>query len=61
MIKKYYRNSKPVDINDVQHPFRKMAIRIIEEVVEVYTGINIEGVDYYKMEDDIVALLSNLE
>lgn len=48
------------NIENADHPLRQMAIRIIEEVVEVHTGRVISGETYYKMEDDIVALLSNL-
>jgi hypothetical protein len=56
-----------IELWDAEHPLRKMAIRIIEEVVEpqIYAfsgnsnGLN--GEAYYKVEDDLVALLSNLE
>ncbi len=40
---------------------RDMAIRILDEVVEIHTGLSLPVTTYQKMEDDIVALLSNLE
>lgn len=61
-MKKNTKQSK-VELWDAEHPLRKMAIRIIEEVIEPKycpeKGLN--GEAYYKMEDDLVALLSNLE
>lgn len=52
-----------IELWDASHPLRKIAIRIIEEAIEPRfcpeRGMN--GEDYYKMEDDLVALLSNLE
>lgn len=52
-----------IKIDDASHPLRQMAIRIIEEVIEPKfcpdRGLN--GESYYKMEDDLVALMSNLD
>ena len=50
-----------IELWDAQHPLRQMAIRIIEEVIEREVGHGLQGERYYKIEDDLVALLSNLE
>ena len=50
-----------IELWDAEHPLRKMAIRIIEEVIEPVLGRGLQGEKYYKIEDDLVALLSNLE
>lgn len=51
------------DINDAQHPTRQKAIRIIEEIIEPLLGkrgddVGLEGEEYYRVEDDLVALIN---
>ena len=57
------KHKTKIELWDAQHPLRQMAIRIIEEAIEPMfcPDDGLEGEDYYKMEDDLVALLSNLE
>ena len=50
-----------IELWDAEHPLRKISIRIIEEVIEPVLGRGLQGEKYYKIEDDLVALLSNLE
>jgi len=45
------------DINNADHPLRKKAIRIIEEVIEPLVGKNINGEEYYGLEDNITEIL----
>lgn len=48
---------KSLDITDAQHPFRQLAIRIIEDALEPVYGSGIQGEKYYELEDAIVSLL----
>lgn len=57
----YDMNSKITDYNDEHHPFRVMARRIIEEVVEIQLGTFLTSSGSKRMENDITALLTNLE
>ncbi len=58
----YDMSSNITDLNDPNHPLRVMAKRIIEEVVVFYLPIEDEfGRDRDRIENDIVALLSNLD
>ncbi len=62
-----------IELWDAEHPLRQMSIRIIEEVIEpLFMSKDMEEIKemidnglenevYYKTEDDLVALLSNLE
>ena len=50
-----------LNINDNRHPYRILAKRIIGEVVEIQTGTFLSVLESKRMEDDIVALLTNLE
>lgn len=55
------KQKNKIELWDAFHPLRQMAIRIIEEVIEPLTGKEMNGENYYKIEDDLVALMSNLE
>ena len=57
----YDMNSKINDLNNKNHPYRVMANRIIDEVVEFNIEESIPNYKKERMVDDIVALLSNLE
>jgi len=46
------------NIYDAQHPARQQAIRIIEGVIEPFLGHDIDGEDYYDLEDGIVKVLT---
>jgi hypothetical protein len=59
-IEKITQKSLEQDKNNAEHPYRTTARKIIEEVIEPYTG-SLDGERYYQMEDDIVALLDNLK
>ena len=50
------------DINNADHPFRQIAIHIIEEIIEPLLGkrgddVGLEGEEYYDTEDSIVKLI----
>lgn len=52
------------DQANADHPYRHTAIHIIEEIIEPLLGSRgdddgLNGEEYYKIEDDIVALLDN--
>ena len=51
---------KKIDIYDAQHPLRQKAIKIIEQVIEPFTGgRTIKGEKYYNLEDKITLILAN--
>jgi hypothetical protein len=49
-----------ISLNDAEHPYRKLAIRLIEEAIEPIfrpsKGLN--GNIYYQMEDKLVEIIS---
>lgn len=51
---------KQTNLNKSDHPLRVMARRIIDEVVEIHIGSFFTREQSKRMEDDIVALLTNL-
>ena len=59
-MRKTTNKKQKVGINDADHPLRKKAIQIIEEVIEPMflpdEGIN--GDAYYTLEDAIVSILN---
>ncbi len=58
---KLFMSYNKLNINDNRHPYRILAKRIIGEVVEIQTGTFLSVLESKRMEDDIVALLTNLE
>lgn len=44
-------------IDDIKHPVRALALKIIEEAIEPVLNINIEGTRYYNLEDKITYLI----
>ncbi|MFA5054183.1 MAG: hypothetical protein WC565_09000 [Parcubacteria group bacterium] len=48
---------KTIDSSNADHPHRKAAIRIIEELIEPRLKMGINGKSYYELEDAIVAIL----
>jgi hypothetical protein len=56
--KKKKRKRKP-DIWNADHPSRKKAIRIIEEVIEPLVKHGIQGEQYYDLEDKITLILND--
>lgn len=49
------------DINNAEHPARKLAGTIIEAVVEPYAKRNIDGEEYYALEDQLTLLIDKME
>lgn len=49
---------KTIDLFDADHPYRKIAIDIIERVIEPLVSFPIEGKLYYTTEDVIVDIIS---
>lgn len=49
---------KKPNINDALHPNRQRAIHIIEEVIEPILKVDVEGEQYYEIEDAIVKILN---
>jgi len=49
---------KKPSLNDAEHPYRQKAIHIIEEVIEPILKIDLEGEQYYEIEDAIVEILN---
>jgi len=43
--------------DDAQHPYRQIAIHIIEEVIEGILERGVDGEEYYRLEDEIVSLI----
>jgi len=46
------------DINNAEHPLRKKAIRIINDIIEPLLDKEINGEEYYELEDKITMLLA---
>lgn len=46
-----------ISSSSADHPARKKAIRIIEEVLEPWVDKDIEGEEYYKLEDELTNII----
>ena len=50
-------NNKPIDINNAEHPSRKKAIEIIEDIIEPAINRDINGKEYYELEDKLTIII----
>ena len=56
-IKKKSKNKK-IDLYDVDHPFRRTAIDIIEGILEPLLRRGINGAQYYALEDSLTIAIN---
>lgn len=57
-VLKVLQKGKEIDIYNVEHPARKKAIRIIEEIIEDREGKGINGEEYYGLEDRLTEIIA---
>ena len=50
-----------LDLSDIRHPYRRVASRIIGEVIEFAVPEPFSKQQLIRMEDDIVAILTDLD
>jgi acetyl-CoA carboxylase alpha subunit len=58
MREKIAEQNEMIDISNADHPDRIKARQIIEQVIEPFIKKEINGEDYYRLEDDITALIN---
>ena len=51
---------KKININDAEHPARRLAISIIENEIESITGKYLRGEKYYHLEDAITMRIDKI-
>ena len=50
--------AKRIDLYDAEHPDRKFAIRLIEEAIEPTLNREVNGVQYYALEDKLTLMVN---